>query len=135
MYLEACQSYMMEPSTIFARKLHHECLIRSQIRLCINLQSVNPIIPSVHNMVKHTFKIFQHLLQDNWSIFDHLVDTRYYRIKIPSYNPAATMTTPNCPLKCLENILKVTRNHCVKNTARKMSVFRVILVRIFPHSD
>ena len=42
-------------------------------------------MPSVQKMVKPMFKILHHLLQDFEHVFDHFVDTRYYRVKQKTY--------------------------------------------------
>ena len=46
----------------------------------MQLDSKYPLTPSVHKLVKHTFKILQHLLQDFERVFDHFFDTWRYKV-------------------------------------------------------
>ena len=52
---------------------------------------LDPILPGVHKMVKHTLNVLQYLLQDFKRVFDHVVDTWRYEIKVlgfrKSYQP------------------------------------------------
>ena len=39
-------------------------------------------MPSLHKLIKHTFKIQQYLLQNFYHAFDHFIDTKRNEINI-----------------------------------------------------
>ena len=46
---------------------------------------LNSLTPGIHKMVKHTQKILQQILQGFSRVFNHLVDTRRYRVKFAGH--------------------------------------------------
>ena len=45
------------------------------------LKLINPIIHSVHKMVKDMWQVLQYLLQNYKRVFDHFVDIRHYSVE------------------------------------------------------